>query len=208
MQMIRYGRSTLPMPQVFHTAEHQASELSNVNTLSRGHCGLRGMGAGRQPRSFATRNTGILINQAVAPAGYTAAQTGPFAVDTVDATTQVSVGDIIFFNAALQAAVPANAEVMRVTAVEANSITVAGRGYDGTTAAAIADNDILHVADDHGTSEVENCNHVGAQNTNGVTTTFNEDLPFSRNAYIEQGMDVFSSLPYSTPSSRGPSPSG
>jgi hypothetical protein len=54
MQMIRYGRSTLPMPQVFHTAEHQATEVSNVNTLTRGHCGLEGMGAGLQPRATGT----------------------------------------------------------------------------------------------------------------------------------------------------------
>eukprot|EP00283_Hemiselmis_rufescens_P000758 CAMPEP_0173470394 /NCGR_PEP_ID=MMETSP1357-20121228/77851_1 /TAXON_ID=77926 /ORGANISM="Hemiselmis rufescens, Strain PCC563" /LENGTH=4076 /DNA_ID=CAMNT_0014438669 /DNA_START=54 /DNA_END=12284 /DNA_ORIENTATION=+ len=109
MQKVRFGRSTLPLPQVFHTAEHQASSTLQTNVLSRGHCGLHG-----------------------------------------------------------RTAFPANA------LADAVALALPSRGDSAEAGVGTS----LAVAN------LETC-------TTSKTVEFNPDLPFSRNVYIEQGMDVY-----------------
>jgi len=99
MQKIRFGHSTLPLPQVFHTAMHKAGSTAQANLLTRGTCGLSGANA--------VPNDGIMLMPTM--------------------------------------------------------------NYSTTTPT---------------TAEVEMCRTV-------ASSQYNTDLPFSRNAYIEQGMDVF-----------------
>jgi len=106
MQKIRFGRSTLPLPQVFHTAAHQAGSTEQANMLTRGHCGLQGA-------STITTATDL---------GLTTVLTIP----VID--------------------IPAEADADYNTLERCQTLTAA---------------------------------------------EFNPDLPFSRNVYIEQGMDVY-----------------
>jgi hypothetical protein len=73
---------------------------------------------------------------------------------------------------------------MLIDSVNANNQeVVVTRTHAGTVAATITRGSIIHVVQDMNPN-LEYCNHFSAI---GSATTFNEGLPFSRNANIEQG---------------------
>ena len=81
---------------------------------------------------YIPRATGVLINNG---SGYSTGETGGMTVDTVDATTKIGVGDVLYADAT------GNTRIGVVTAVATTSVTV-GNGID----VSVANNDELFVS--------------------------------------------------------------
>ena len=102
---------------------------------------------------YIPRATGVLINNG---SGYSTGETGGMTVDTVDATTKIGVGDVLYADAT------GNTRIGVVTAVATTSVTV-GNGID----VSVANNDELFV------SNAPHLEHTGSNQGNLTFKTLN-----------------------------------